>query len=46
VLRSETMDWWTRVGAVLGVAPQPVSLANGTEAAPTLEPLPGTSADA
>lgn len=22
-LRSETMDWWTRIGGVLGVAPQP-----------------------
>jgi putative flippase GtrA len=47
LLRSETMDWAARLGAVLGVAPQPVPApASASAVAPVLEAVRGTAADA
>src|SRR5262249_41457614 len=47
LLRSETMDWASRLGAVLGVAPQPVPAPAGASVvAPVLEAVRGSAADA
>jgi dolichol-phosphate mannosyltransferase len=47
VLRSETMDWASRLGAVLGVAPPAVPAPAGESAvAPVLEAVRATAADA
>jgi len=46
LLRSETMDWASRLGGVLGVAPQPVPApAAAPLVGPVLEAVPGTAAD-
>ena len=45
LMRSETMDWATRLGALLGPAVKPVAIAGGAPSAAP-EAVPGAASDA